>query len=97
MEDCLQCSTDGRCEICKAPMIPTQQSLVCRDKIENCMNDMYDFNNNFDIVCTECAPGYFITEEGDCEECIDSPFLNGCSECDNAFICSKCIAGIPEK
>lgn len=47
-------------------------------------------NGNFDLVCTECVDGYFLTEEGKCAACDSSPFLKDCSECSDAFTCISC-------
>ncbi len=72
----MKCLDKDQCEICKGDMVPTLKAQRCRDKIKNCMNEHYEMNNNFDIVCTECAPGFFLTEEGECEACSSSPFLS---------------------
>ena len=48
-------------------------------------------DGNFDLICDECEDGFFVTEEGECASCDSSPFLAGCSECDDAFTCTSCM------
>ena len=91
VEGCIDCGTEGRCTKCMEGYFPTQLGHVCKEHIENCANEDYVMNANFDMGCSECDPGYFVTEEGNCAACQDSPFLEGCSECSDAFTCTSCV------
>ena len=80
MKDCDRCLSGEICSVCKGDKIPAFDRKSCVDPLPNCIDNPSDYwVRNQKFVCTNCADGYIVDEDGKCVKCST---IQNCIECE---------------
>jgi hypothetical protein len=103
-EDCLECTSEEVCTVCKDGMMPQPDGWDCTPRIENCDIAVEDQPSGLDYaffndeeeelglsswICDPCAIGWWFDYESlSCKSC---SIIQNCEECFDPFTCVRCL------